>query len=140
MEWTDLNNFTDAGDINNADVLIVDDDEDCLRMLEAYLTMEGFRVTCAANGNEALVFLRSSPFCLMLTDYNMPGMDGLRLSEEALKAAPGLVIVMISGDPLTQLYPRAVKIGITAVLAKPYNVKKLLNIIRKENERRITRP
>lgn len=137
MEWTDRNGSTNAEAIDDAGVLIVDDDRDCRQMLKMYFEMEGFRATCATNGNEALVLLKSSPFCLMLTDYNMPGMNGLKLSEEALKAAPGLIIVMITGDHLAQLKHKAAKLGITAVLAKPLNTKELFSLIRLEDKRRI---
>lgn len=139
MEWTDRNGSTNAEAMDDAGVLIVDDDRDSLQMLKMCFEMEGFRATCATNGDEALVLLKSSPFCLMLTDYNMPGMNGLRLSEEALKASPGLIIVMITGASLTKLYSRAAKLGITAVLAKPLDINELFNIIRLENKRRITR-
>jgi len=137
MEWTDRNGSTNEEAMDDAGVLIVDDDMDCLQMLEACLEMEGFRVACAVNGDEALVSLKSSPFWLMLTDYNMPGMDGLKLSEEALKTAPGLIIIMVTGDHLAQLKHKAAKLGITAVLAKPFDIKELFSLIRLEDKRRI---
>jgi len=131
MECKVRSAFTDSEAIGKSSILIVDDDCDIRRMLAVCLAMEGFRVTCAASGDEALMLLKSSPFCFMLTDYDMPGMDGLRLSEEALKASPGLIIVMITGAALTQLYRRAAELGITAVMAKPLNIKKLFSIIGK---------
>lgn len=131
MECTVRSEFTDSEAIGKSGILIVDDDWVSRRMLAVCLAMEGFRVTCAASGGEALVLLKSSPFCFMLTDYNMPGMDGMRLSEEALKSSPGLVIVMITGASLTQLYCRAAELGIAAVLAKPLNIKELFSIIGK---------
>lgn len=134
MECTVRNELTDseAISIGKSCILIVDDDSDIRRMLAVCLAMEGFRVTCAASGDEALMLLKSSPFSLMLTDYNMPGMDGLSLSEEALKAFPGLIIVMMTGASVTQLYRQATEMGISAVLAKPLDVKELFNIIHKE--------
>ena len=132
--------LTDSEAIDKAGILIVDDDMDIRQMLAACLVMEGFRVTSAESGYEALALLKSSPFSLMLTDYSMPGMDGLRLAEEARKTAPELIIIMVTGDSLTQLYPKATKLGITAVLAKPFNIKELLSIIRLEVMRRIMRP
>lgn len=137
MEWTNGRNSADAESTDNTCVLVVDDDWDCREMLEALLTMEGFRVTSAVNGDEALAFLKSRSFRIMITDYNMPEMDGLRLSQIALKAAPEMIIIMVTGDPLTQIYPKAVELGITDVLAKPFEIKNLLNIIHEENMRRI---
>lgn len=107
-------------------ILIVDDNRDCLEMARIVFETKGFRVTCAANGTEALVILKSSLVTLMLTDYNMPGMDGLTLSEEALKTVPGLRVVMVTGDPVTSLYPKAEQLGIAAVLRKPFDIEDVL--------------
>ncbi|BCS52058.1 response regulator [Geobacter sp. SVR] len=114
---------------DKAGILIVDDNWDHRRLLAVSLAMEGYRATCAANASEALVLLKSTSFCLMLTDYNMPGMNGLKLSEEALKTSPGLVIVMITGGCATHLHQAAEKLGITAVLTKPLDVDELFGII-----------
>lgn len=109
-------------------ILIVDDDRDCLAMARMIFENKGYQVTCATNGAEALVILKSSLITLMLTDYNMPGMDGLALSEEALKAVPGLRIVMVTGDPVMQLHKKAEKVGIAAVLTKPMDIEEVLVI------------
>jgi two-component system response regulator GlrR len=140
MEWTNRKIHAEGEPADTADIIIVDDDPDCLQVLEAHLTMEGFNVTCASNGEEALELLKSGQFWLMLTDYNMPGLDGLKLSEEALKAVPGLTILMLTGNPLMQLKHKATKLGITAVLAKPYDFNKLLGIVHMEDIRRNARP
>jgi DNA-binding response OmpR family regulator len=138
MEWANSYNFNDSGAIDKTDILVVDDDGDTRRMLAIWLATKEFRATCAASGNEALALLRSRPFSLMLTDYNMPGMDGLKLSEEALKASPELIIIMITGASLTQLHRRAAEMGITAVMAKPINFKELFSRINLKDKRRIT--
>ena len=109
-------------------ILIVDDDGDCLKMTGMIFETQGFRVSYATNGAEALVILKSRMIMLMLTDFNMPGMNGLALSEEALKTVPGLKIVMVTGDPLTPLYPKAEQLGLTAVLAKPVRIKDVLAV------------
>jgi CheY-like chemotaxis protein len=141
MEWVCHTDVTDSEAIDNkTGILVVDDDQDFRRMLAMCLVREGFRVTCAASGYEALVLLKSGAFYLMLTDYNMPGMDGLMLSEEALKASPELIIVMITGASLTHLCSWAEKFGITAVLPKPFNINELYSIIRQEDNRLNSQP
>ncbi len=107
-------------------ILIVDDNRDCLKMTKIIFETRGFRVSCATSGAEALTILKADVVTLMLTDYNMPGMDGLMLSEEALKAVPDLRIVMVTGDPVTSLSPKAEQVGIAAVLAKPVNIEDVL--------------
>lgn len=133
MERTDRNDnvIGDGGSWDDNCVLIVDDDGDFLGLLGLYLTMEGFRVTGAENGDEALALIKSKNFSFMLTDYNIPGMNGLKLSEEVLKAIPGLTIVMLTGNPSTPLCRYASIVGIRAVLAKPLYIDELLIILRK---------
>lgn len=117
--------------IGIASVLLVDDETSCLQMLGISLTMEGFSVTCATNGYDALNFLKEGSYDFMLTDYNMPGMNGLRLSEEAKKIVPKLTIIMLTGAPLDELKTDAIESGISAVLAKPFSTSELLHIIKK---------
>lgn len=100
-------------------------------MLGIFLAMEGFRVTCAINGYDALNSLKEFSYDFMLTDYNMPGMDGLRLSEEAKKIVPELTIIMLTGATLDELKTDAIESGISAVLAKPVSTSELLFIIKK---------
>jgi len=139
MEWTHRNDSAAGETLDDRCVLIVDDDRDCLRLLHAWFVTEGFGVACAANGDEALALLQSKPFCLMLTDYNMPGMNGLRLSEEALKTDPGLAIIMVTASSVRQLHHIAAETGICAVLAKPFDIEELLRIVHRES-RRTTQP
>lgn len=129
MEGTNRNSSGGAEARESAGVLIVDDDNDNLRLLKICFEMEGFCVRCASSGDEALALLKLGPFSLMLTDYNMPGMDGLRLSAEARKGDPQLIIIMATGDPLTQLAPRAAELGIVALLAKPLNISELISVV-----------
>jgi len=117
--------------IGIASILLVDDETSCLQMLGICLAMEGFRVTCATNGYDALNFLKEFSYDFMLTDYNMPGMDGLRLSEEAKKIVPELTIIMLTGATLDELKTDAIESGISAVLAKPVSTSELLYIIKK---------
>lgn len=114
-----------------ASILLIDDETICLQMLAACLVMEGFRVTCATNGYDALNFLKEGSYDFMLTDYNMPGMNGLMLSEEAKRIFPELTIIMLTGATLDGLKTDAIESGISAVLTKPFSTSELLYIIKK---------
>ena len=68
-------------------VLIVDDDQRILELATFFLTREGVEVHCAADGEEALSKIRERTFAMMITDLNMPGMDGLELARKARENA-----------------------------------------------------
>ena len=63
------------------DILVVDDDRQILELVKRILEREGIVAHCVASGEEALEKMRERTFSLMITDLNMPGLDGLELSE-----------------------------------------------------------
>lgn len=80
-------------------LLLVDDKKPLAEVLRCYLENHGFSVTCAENGAEALMLARENPPDLVVTDAEMPGMDGFALCRElkALRASPALPVILISG-------------------------------------------
>jgi PAS domain S-box-containing protein len=79
-------------------ILLVDDSEDVLVAVGAFLTKAGFIAVRAENGDEALAFLKASPgFDALITDYSMPGMNGLDLIIEARNFQPALPAILITG-------------------------------------------
>ena len=66
----------------------------------------------------------------MITDLNIPGLDGLELSRKALLIAPYMVIVMCTGDITPEISYIAAEIGIMKVLAKPFNPDDMLEMVR----------
>jgi two-component system, chemotaxis family, chemotaxis protein CheY len=84
------------------EVLVVDDDEDIRLALSDVLQDEGYRVTCASNGAEALAYLRSGHIpSVMLLDLMMPVMDGWELRRQQMRdevlAAVPVIVVTASG-------------------------------------------
>jgi CheY-like chemotaxis protein len=71
-------------------ILLVDDEEDFLDFMAEFLTEEGYEVTCASSGAEALGHLAAEPFDLLLSDINMPGMKGFELLERAAEGFPNV--------------------------------------------------
>jgi hypothetical protein len=72
-----------------ATILVVDDDAAMRSMIARALTGDGHAVTEAGDGEAALEVLGKSAFALLVTDVQMPGMDGLTLAERAGGMAPG---------------------------------------------------
>jgi CheY-like chemotaxis protein len=106
-------------------ILVVDDDPDILQTLALCLSTEGYRVTMAANGQEALTLLeRDKPACILL-DLMMPVMDGWQfvaeLDRRGNREAP---LLILSADRAVQGH--ATKLRADAFLAKPFDLDELL--------------
>jgi CheY-like chemotaxis protein len=80
-------------------ILLVDDDEQVLMNLAAYLVDEGFLVATAQDGASALALVRHIRFRAALVDLRMPGMDGFRFMTEARRIDPELRYLVVTGSP-----------------------------------------
>ena len=77
-------------------VLVVDDEESMRRFLSILLEKEGYEVTLASNGEEALGKLQEGSFHLLITDLRMPGMSGVELLEKVQADEPNLPVVILT--------------------------------------------
>lgn len=114
-------------------VLLVDDEEDILVSLEALFRRDipECRVLTAASGRAALDTLARERVHLIITDYRMPGMNGLDFLARARKAAPGVPSIMITAFPDPELAARAVnEFGVGLFIAKPFDLAYLLEVVR----------
>ena len=112
-------------------ILAVDDSASMRQMVRFTLEAAGYKVIQAADGVEALSFAKSNPADLVLTDVNMPRMDGLSLVRELraldhYKFVPMLVLTTESGNDTKQ---RGKEAGATGWIVKPFNPEQLLATI-----------
>lgn len=112
------------------EILVVDDERGNLILVKHVLEQTGVTVHCAESGEEALVQLRSRAFHLMITDLNMPGLNGLELSLKASQIAPHMPVILFSGDITPDIPPLAEEAGITKVLAKPFRPDEMLEAVK----------
>ncbi len=110
-------------------VLLVDDDESIRIMLGELLVREGFTVFLAADGMEAASLVEELGLDLVLTDHNMPRMDGWELALFIRRRLPRLPILLVSGDPDGLSRARDPRNPFDGVLAKPFQMKALLSMI-----------
>ena len=105
---------------HNRRVLIVDDDEDIRKALIDSLTLRGYHCVAADHGASALRYLDSERFHLVITDYQMPIMDGIQLLE-ALMIRPTQPppVILLSGSMSQEVHRRAFELGAYAVALKP---------------------
>ena len=116
---------------SKATVLVVDDQPQNIRLLEAILTPRGYDVRPATNGDEALKAVDEADVDLVLLDIVMPGMDGYevcrRIREQADTAYLPVVMVTASGD---EQKVKALEVGADDFLTKPINKTELLIRVR----------
>jgi CheY-like chemotaxis protein len=107
-------------------VLVVDDDPDILEAICDILEGEGYRVSRARHGLEALEKVRQERPSLILLDLMMPVMDGMAFAHalREQKLDEGVPIVVISADGNPQ---KAASIGARGFLAKPFDIQALLD-------------
>jgi putative nucleotidyltransferase with HDIG domain len=103
------------------ELLVVDDEPAVRDVLGEGLRDAGYSVTLASNGHEALEVMKSRDFALVLSDIDMPRMDGVRLLEAVKRANPDVEVVMITGVVDVEIAIRAMRMGASDYLTKPFN-------------------
>ena len=93
-------------------ILIVDDEPAILDTLSGILQDEGYEVSLAKDGQEAIKLIRSDPAPdLVLLDIWMPDLDGIETLRRALETNPRLLVVMMSGHGSIESAVKAIKLG-----------------------------
>jgi CheY-like chemotaxis protein len=111
------------------DILVVDDDVTMLEVIKRILERGGITAHCVTSGAAALEKLRERSFPLMITDLNMPGLNGLELSRKGLELAPAMRIIMDTSGISPTNERLAHEIGISRILTKPFKPNEMLETI-----------
>jgi len=126
-------------------ILVVEDDKNLQRLMEAVLKQNGYQVLCAANGEEALELLDHQHIDLMISDIMMPEMDGYELTDSLRRADYQLPILMVTAKESMEDKKRGFLSGTDDYMVKPIDMDEmllrvvaLLRRARIMNEHRIT--
>ena len=116
-----------------ASLLVVDDEEQVRELIGTTLrsAAEGYDVSLAGDGPQALRMLKTKTFDVLITDLKMPGMDGMTLIREARTASPDLSVVIITAVPSQTSAIDAVNLGVTGYLTKPFRMPQILSVVAK---------
>lgn len=111
-------------------VLVVEDNYDLLETITYALESAGFTVWKAANGVDALDQLRTTPIDTVLTDLELPEMNGLELARTIKQRHSNLRVILMSGRPDANESVAALA-GADLFLAKPLVLSELTNYLKK---------
>jgi DNA-binding NtrC family response regulator len=110
-------------------ILVVDDQESMRSLLKDMLEVIGYEVTLAEGGEEALRLVESNQFDLVLTDLNMPGMDGTALLRAIKAMKAELPVVIITGYGTFHTEKRVMREGANGYISKPCTLTKIENTL-----------
>jgi DNA-binding NtrC family response regulator len=113
------------------EILVVDDEPQMLIAVEETLRRNGYRVTTAGNGAEALSRLKERYFHLILTDMRMPEVSGLELLKKARNLSPQTPVVLLTAYGTVQNAVEAMKQGALDYLLKPFSSEALETIVQR---------
>jgi two-component system nitrogen regulation response regulator NtrX len=107
-------------------LLIVDDEPSILQSLGGLLSDEGFGVTTALNGYEALKIIEAESPDLVLLDIWMPGIDGIETLQEIKNENPNIQVIIITGHGTIETAVKATKLGAYDLIEKPLSIDKVI--------------
>ena len=110
-------------------VLIVDDDENMRTTLADILEDEGFEVTAAATGEEAVRLCQEQGHKVVLMDVRMPGIDGVEAFRQIRRHQEGVRVILMSAYSIDALKEAALDEGAIAFLAKPLDLEKVIDLV-----------
>lgn len=109
-------------------ILFVDDDPNIQRMVEIFLRQQNYQITFAKNGRSALKYFDAAKYDLIITDVQMPEMDGLTLTREIRKKDNNIPIIIVSAFGQESM-AREVEGERVTVLNKPFERASLIEAI-----------
>jgi len=116
-------------------ILIAEDEVDVLDMCMRALSREGYQVSGAHSGLEAIEMVKTQEYDLLLTDIKMPGLSGLQAFREIKGHHPDIIGVAITGYGSVDTAIQALKLGMDDFLLKPFSIEELRGAVSKALER-----
>ena len=110
-------------------LILVDDNVAILEMLSEGLTRYGFEVTKAEDGFKALKSLERESFKLVITDFQMPGMNGLELASTIKRQYPSMIVVLMTGTDRSYLEEKQELKDIDLFVPKPFRISTFVDMV-----------
>ncbi|MBD3219560.1 MAG: response regulator [candidate division Zixibacteria bacterium] len=110
-------------------ILIVDDDENLLRLLSETLEAIGYTAISATDGLRAIQMVKSEKVDLVIADISMPEMDGLQLLQQIKEYNQDLPVLLITGVNMNNIKDRVYQYGADAFLDKPFRISRIEQLL-----------
>jgi DNA-binding NtrC family response regulator len=120
-----------------ADVLLVDDEEQFLKVLSKRLEGRGIKVDTSTSGEDALTRVKGKEFDAIILDLAMPGMSGIETLKRIRSENPDVQIIMLTGHGSVEKGIEAMKAGAIDFLEKPADLNKIMEKISEAKRKRI---
>jgi DNA-binding NtrC family response regulator len=121
----------------DASVLLVDDEEQFLRVLSERLANRGLQVDSVTSGEEAVAQVENKNFDAVVLDLAMPGINGIETMKRIKEKRPDLEIIILTGHATVKVGIEAMKLGAEDFLEKPVDLNVLLERIREAKHKRM---
>lgn len=120
-------------------ILLAEDDTDFASVLKQYLELYDYDVTCAEDGEEALVMFQSVAFDICVFDIMMPKMDGFTLAQQIIKIKPEIPFIFLTARKLKEDRIIGLKLGADDYIVKPFEAEELVlrlnNILKRSHQK-----
>ncbi len=114
-----------------ANILITDNEKDVRDVMSKMLCQMRYKTVAAANGFEALRFFEETHFDLVITDLDMPVMDGWILAGRIKQKSPNMPILMVTGDRSTVKTIAVKHAHVDSIIYKPFKIESLKQTVEK---------
>jgi YesN/AraC family two-component response regulator len=118
--------------IKELKMLFVEDEPDLINIISTTLTKLNLNFLTASNGEEALELYKNNlDIDLIITDINMPKMNGLALIENVRDIDSSLPVIIMSAHTEQEYIKKAAQLGVTSYLLKPFDFIKFIDLVSK---------
>ena len=111
-------------------ILVVDDEESVRIILKKMLEEGGYIAETANNGGEALEAMKGTHFDMLISDINMPVMNGVELLNKAKESFPMMPVIFITAYGNDKIIIEAMKVGLADYIEKPFKMDHILKIVK----------
>ncbi|AQW69315.1 MULTISPECIES: sigma-54-dependent transcriptional regulator [Pseudomonas] len=122
----------------SVNVLLVEDDRVLREALADTLDLGGFAFKAVDSAEQALKVVHEEPFNLVISDVNMPGMDGHQLLAQLRRQQPHLPVLLMTAHAAVERAVEAIRQGAVDYLVKPFEPKALLKLVQRHAAGRVT--